>query len=473
MLEDKIKKIRAIERVLNKKKDYDKILYYNSGQKIHKKQLEFAKCQKRNRWIFGGNRSGKTECGAVEAVWMARGIHPYRTNRPNCSGWVVSLSKAMSRDIAQNKILEYLNPNWIDSIVMLSGSSDNPKNGIIDFITIKNVFGGVSRIGFKSCEMGRDKFQGTSLDFVWFDEEPPKDIYEECRMRVLDKVGDIWGTMTPLLGLTWVYNQIYLNEGNDQDIWCMSMEWADNPYLSTKEIESLTASLSEDQLESRRYGKFRTTSGLVYTEFDERVHCIEPFCVPHEWYNNISIDPGLQNPLSAHFYAVDFDGVVYVVAEHYQAKQDIITHANQIKSIANKLNWHYRNGYLDALIDSAATQHTLASTKSVAELFYQQGICVNTKVNKDLYSGINTVKRYLKGVDGRPQIYIFKNCVNLIRELKSYWWGNGDVPKKIDDHALDELRYFLMSLPRRVETVNNTQTLVQMHKQRLVKKTKK
>ena len=32
-------------------------------------------------------------------------------------------------------------------------------------------------MGFKSCDQGREKFQGSSLDFVWFDEEPPRDIY--------------------------------------------------------------------------------------------------------------------------------------------------------------------------------------------------------------------------------------------------------------------------------------------------------
>lgn len=36
----------------------------------------------------------------------------------------------------------------------------------------------------------------------------------------------------------------------------------------------------------------------------------------------------------------------------------------------------------------------------------------------------------------------------MIREFKSYFWGSGDAPVKRDDHAMDELRYFLMSRPR-------------------------
>ena len=71
-------RILAIEKEQEKRLDGDKLSHYNTGEKVHEKQLAFHKCLCRNRWVFGGNRSGKTECGAVEAVWWARGIHPYR-----------------------------------------------------------------------------------------------------------------------------------------------------------------------------------------------------------------------------------------------------------------------------------------------------------------------------------------------------------------------------------------------------------
>lgn len=447
MKESVILRIKKIDEELIRRQKCDKLSTYNKGKKIHRKQIAFHKCKKKNRWVFGGNRSGKTECGAVESVYMARGIHPYRKNRDNVFGWVVSLSQQVQRDVAQSKILQYLNPEWIDDVIMLSGRKDSIKNGVIDQIKIKNVFGGISTIGFKSCDQGREKFQGSSLDFVWFDEEPPKDIYEECRMRVLDKNGDIFGTMTPLKGLTFIYDEIYLNRSNSPDIWYEFMEWADNPFLDKKEVKKLTATLSDTELESRRYGKFRSDTGLVYTEFDENVHVIEPFDVPYDWQDVLSIDPGLNNPLSCHWYCVDYDGNIYVVAEHYEAKRDIGYHANKINEISDIIGWHRDGkGRIVALIDSAANQRTLASQKSVTELFYEYGIVANPKVNKDLFSGIARVKEYFKS----NKIFIFKNCVNMIREIKGYWWGDGDVPKKKDDHSLDELRYYVMSKPDNV-----------------------
>lgn len=444
-----IEKILAIEREQERRRGADALASYNTGKLRHKKQLAFHKCKKRNRWVFGGNRSGKTECGAAEAVYIARGIHPYRKNRKDVFGWVVSLTAQVQRDVAQKKILHYLRPDWIADIVMQSGRKDSPETGVIDQIVIKNALGGTSVIGFKSCDQGREKFQGSSLDFVWFDEEPPKDVYEECLMRVVDRKGDIFGTMTPLKGLTFLYEEIYLNKKNNPEIWYEFMEWSDNPYLSKKEIALLERTMDETTLQSRRYGRFCTREGLVYPEFDESVHVIPPFSVPAEWQDTISIDPGLHNPLSAHWYAVDFDGNVYVVAEHYAAGRDVDYHAEEIRRISAALGWKTDGrGRLCALIDSAAGQRTLASAKSVSELFYERGILVNPRVNKDLFSGVAQVKSYLNRKNGLPDLYIFSCCTQMIREIKGYFWGKGESPEKKDDHAMDELRYYLMTRPK-------------------------
>ena len=467
-----VKQLLSIEKEELRRKNKNRLQMYNTGEKIHLKQMEFHKCLKRNRWVFGGNRSGKTECGAVEVIWWARGIHPYRQNRPNTVGWVVSLSYEVQRDVAQAKILHYLNPDWIEDIVMMSGRKGAPEYGIIDHIVLKNVFGGLSKIAFKSCDQGREKFQGTSLDYVWFDEEPPYDIYEECVMRVLDRCGEIWGTMTPLKGLTWVYEEIYLNKANNPEVWHIHIEWADNPFLNIKEVELLTKTLSSESVDSRRFGNFSSDCGLVYPEFDSNTHIVEPFSVPKEWQDNIAIDPGLNNPLACLFFAVDYDSNIYVVGEHYEAGRDIEYHTKKIFELADKLNWHRDSkGRLMALIDSASKQHTLAYSKSVAELFYEKGIVVNPNVNKDMFSGIARVKEYLKA---RPQkIFIFKNCVNLIRELKSYWWSSGDNPKKVDDHTLDALRYYIMTKPSLNESKIRELSEIEKDKSKLMRRLRK
>lgn len=472
-MKELIKKLDAVTKELIKRYMKNALSKYNTGKIVHEKQMLFHKCQKRNRWVFGGNRSGKTECGAVECIWLARGIHPFRKNKKCVNGWVVSVSRQVQREVAQSKILHYLNPDWIVDVCMMEGKKEGYENGIIDYIVIKNLSGLNSKIYFKSADQGREKFQGASLDFVWFDEEPPEDIYYECLMRVFDKKGDIFGTMTPLKGLTWVYNEIYLNDKNNPEVWCENMTWEDNPFLDKSEIELLTSTLSESELESRKYGRFMSSGGLVYSEFDENIHVIEPFDVPLSWQDNISIDPGLNNPLSAHWYAVDYDGNVYVIAEHFEAKKDVVYHAEKIKEISNKLNWHRAsNGMISTLIDSAASQRTLAAEKSVVELFYDNGILANPKVDKNLFAGISRVKSYLKNAEGKAKLFIFKTCTNLIREFKGYFWGKGDNPIKKDDHALDELRYYIVSRPETPKKLSEKSD-IQKDKEKLIKKLSK
>lgn len=95
-----IKKLKIIDNELERRENFNFLKKYNTGEKIHKKQVEFHKCKKKNRWVFGGNRTGKTECGAVEVIYIARGIHPYKENKNNTMGWVVSLSTQVQRDVA-------------------------------------------------------------------------------------------------------------------------------------------------------------------------------------------------------------------------------------------------------------------------------------------------------------------------------------------------------------------------------------
>ena len=160
-----------------------------------------------------------------------------------------------------------------------------------------------------------------------------------------------------------------------------------------------------------------------------------------------------------------------MIAEHFDKGKDVVYHSQRIKEICQRLNWHTFNGKITALIDSAALQKTLASSKSVVDLFYENDILVNPKVNKDMFSGINTVKRYLRDSNGNAHLFIFKNCVNLIKELKSYWWGDEDLPVKKDDHCLDEMRYYLMSKTQN-QPLKQGKSEIQKDKERLIKQIK-
>jgi len=68
---------------------------------------------------------------------------------------------------------------------------------------------------------------------------------------------------------------------------------------------------------------------------------------------------------------------------------------------------------------------------------------------KDIHLGIEAVQAALKvQEDGKPRLFIFRNCVNTIREMAGYKWAEGtekkdakDEPLKVNDHTCDCVRY--------------------------------
>lgn len=420
----------------------------NGPPKLHQKQLDFHQSLCKSRFVFGGNRTGKSVCGAMETIWYATGLHPFVKIEHACDGWVVSLTRQVQRDVAQAKILQFLPPEWIVKTVMVSGSSFAPAHGVIDFILVRNVFGSVSKIGFRNCEQGRERFQGVSLDYVWFDEEPPEEIYDECLLRLLDRGGVHWVTMTPLKGRSWVYKRIYLRQERQPDLACFWMSWDDNPYLSNQEKQFLIANLPADVLESRQYGRFIAADGLVFPNFDV-ANIVEPFSIeqPDAYY--LAIDPGYRNP-TAVVWVVTVGENLYVVSDYEIAGLTVADHSQAILQRTADLGWNLRR--VKILIDSAANQKTSACEVSTAMQYRNHGLAVDTNVNKNLAQGLLEMKVRFCNAEGKRSLFIFKNCVHVISELRGYYWGDGEQPQKVNDHTIDALRYIVMDWQKAYQT---------------------
>lgn len=410
----------------------------------HKKQLAFHQCLAKSRFVFGGNRTGKSVCGAMEAIWYATGLHPFIKVEHACDGWVVSLTRQVQRDVAQAKILQYLPPEWIVKTVMVSGSSFAPAHGVIDFILVRNIFGTVSKIGFRNCEQGRERFQGVSLDYVWFDEEPPEDIYDECLLRLLDRGGIHWVTMTPLKGRSWVYDRIYLRQERMSDLACFWMSWDDNPYLTQEEKQFLIMNLPPDVLESRQHGHFVAAEGLVFPNFDVD-NVLEPFMIREADAYYIGIDPGYRNP-TAVVWVVAVGENLYVVSDYEVAGLTVADHSRAILQRTQDLGWDLKK--VRILIDSASNQKTSACEVSTAMQYRNCGLPVDANVNKNLAHGLLEMKSCFGNADGKRSLFVFKNCVHLISELRGYYWGDGEQPQKVNDHTIDALRYIVMDWRR-------------------------
>lgn len=429
-----------------------------NAYKPHPKQEEFHKAvDKKTRLYIGGNRSGKTVAGIVEDIWWLTKRHPYRSfsSRP-VAGRIVSVD--FTNGIAQ--IIIPMLKQWIPPSELRGGSWSDAYEAQIRTLFFDNG----SQVELMSYDQDLDKFAGTSRDFIHYDEEPPNDIYTECQMRLIDRKGCSWLTMTPVEGMTWVYDSIYEKgvDGDNPRIKVIEVDITDNPYLDKQEVEEVMATIEdEDERLARSQGKFVQLGGLVYKNFDRKIHVVDPIDPkllndPVKFEQYMSLDHGFNNPTSVHWHAVNQKNKVLTFDEHYEREKIIEYHAEVIH---NKNRMHGRVPDI-RVCDPALAQRNAITGTSIQTEYAIRGIGFILG-NNDVPTGVAKVNQYLNtfAEDGTPNWQITANCVNLIREITRLRWKTWASKKqrgqnnpydqihKKDDHACDECRYFFTLMP--------------------------
>lgn len=215
--EEAVKLLGELDRRKRQRKFYT--MYPDEGpfrRELYPKHIEFMSATKSfNEITFrAANRCGKTVAGAYAITTFATGLYPdwwegRRFVKPT-SIWVAGDTSKTVRDIIQ---VELLGKHDARGTGMIPGDCIvrcTPKAGVpdaIDSIYVKHFdkYGdqdGISQIGLKSYDQGRESFQGTAQDVIWLDEECPMNVYMECLTRTMTTNGLILLTFTPLMGLT-------------------------------------------------------------------------------------------------------------------------------------------------------------------------------------------------------------------------------------------------------------------------------
>lgn len=222
MSSDSAEAKRALLRVLEEKarrKRYTLIneLFPDTGpyrRELYPKHMEFfrAGASHRERLFMAANRVGKTVAGGAELTYHMTGLYPpwwdgHLFDRPvQCLA--AGDTSTTTRDIIQSKLLGGLwgTPEFGTGLLPgdLLGKPTPARgvSGLYEQITVQHVSGGTSHLMLRSYEQGRKIFQGTEQDYVWLDEEVPKDVYDEALIRTMTTRGLVAMTFTPLSGLT-------------------------------------------------------------------------------------------------------------------------------------------------------------------------------------------------------------------------------------------------------------------------------
>ena len=203
---------KAVEvaRELRKRERYGKIDLYDPYP--YQQRFHDTGAEANQRLLMAANRIGKSYCGAAELAYHVTGLYPSwwngRRYRQPIVAWAGGVSNETTRDIVQFELLG--SPDDPEAF----GSGAIPRSCIIkterkpgvpnakSMALIRHVSGGNSSLFFKAYEMGIEKWQGRSVDCIWLDEEPNRDLYSQAVTRTLDRRGMVYMTFTPEQGMT-------------------------------------------------------------------------------------------------------------------------------------------------------------------------------------------------------------------------------------------------------------------------------
>lgn len=203
-----------------------------------------------------------------------------------------------------------------------------------------------------------------------------------------------------------------------------------------------------------RFGKWVQAEGVVYDEWDRQVHIIDRFVIPPNWRRIRAIDFGYSNPFVCLWIAIDDDCRMYVYRELYHSKRTVKVHAAQINELSQGETYEFSVADHDAEDRATLLENDIATIPA----------------RKDVSPGIEAVQERLKDAgDGRRRLYVFRDCLvesdpvlreakrpcSILEEFDSYSWPKGkdgkaikEAPEKLNDHAMDALRYACMRVDR-------------------------
>jgi hypothetical protein len=243
------------------------------------------------------------------------------------------------------------------------------------------------------------------------------------------------------------------------------------------QLEGLPPKLRQAYLE----GDWNLFEGQFFNEWRDDMHVVEPFKIPSTWRLFGAYDHGRSKPACFKWYAIDYDGNVWVYRELYVNKEDGSARweAEHIAREALRITTE-AGERLEYVVADAAIFSQTGHGETIAEIFMKNGVGKSVgKVewndlnghhempagaipllipsHKDRLAGWAIMHQYLAwSEDSLPKMRYFSICRDSIRTTPALVYND---PTKIqsdrrledlnttgEDHAADTDRYFLQTI---------------------------
>jgi phage terminase large subunit-like protein len=344
-------RLASLLREAKRRAEVDRLGEYgpNGSFQPTPKQLDFhsvgGEPGVRHRCLAAANQSGKTTTAAYEVAMHLTGRYPawwkgYRFTTPiKC--WVSGVTAETTRDTCQALLLGEKRA-WGTGTIPKDALYGDPSMArsvadAVDGFQTRHVSGGFSTCWFKSYDRGREKWQGATLHLIWYDEEPPEDIYNEGQTRLNRHRGPSMMTFTPLKGMTPVVQKFFKPDLDEPESAraerrLIQMDLYDATFYTREEMEAIEAAYPAHERRARARGLPIFGSGLIYPVARSEISC-DPFPLPPHYRRIAGLDFGLAHPTAAVWLAHDPDtDTIYLYDLYKQIDHQLAVHAAALRT---------------------------------------------------------------------------------------------------------------------------------------------
>lgn len=289
-------------------------------------------------------------------------------------------------------------------------------------------------------ESAASLIQGMTLAGVLLDEAAilNRSFLEQACARCSVSGAKLWMSCNPEGPEHWFYKE-WVCKARQKNILRLCFTMEDNPALEERVKERYRRLYSGIFYRRFILGQWCRAEGLVY-QIDPESLVTQQLPLTGRYY--ISVDYGVHNPFSAGLWCVR-DGVAYRVKEFYHSGRDT-------GKLLTDQEYHEA---LEKLAAGCVVEQVIVdpSAAGFINLLRRRGVFRVRKAKNDVLPGIRQVTTLLH----QGKLRLSPECKNALREFSLYCWDDRldtDTPKKENDHAMDEIRYFAMGVMQRVES---------------------
>ena len=261
----------------------------------------------------------------------------------------------------------------------------------------------------------------------------PRSFVEQALARCSLEGATYWFNCNPEHPYHWFYKE-WIQKAAEKQVLYLHFQMTDNPSLSPAVLRRYKRLYSGTFYRRFVEGRWVAADGLVYPMFDPKRHVGAPAAPAGPWY--LSCDYGTVNPFSLGLWCRDGDAWCRV-AEYYHSGGATGVQLTDEEYYAHLCELAGDRPIAALIIDPSAA--------SFAETVLRHGRYSVLKADNDVVAGIHRVSRALQ----QAQIKIAPGCKDALREFSLYQWDNSlrrDAPKKENDHAMDDIRYFVSTV---------------------------